>query len=95
MTSPHINTVREHLLETLAALRNREAPMDVDRARAVAQVAGVLIDSAKVEVDFIKATGQDSSEFFEAGGGLVRLPGSSDKPTPHNPFPVSARNRAG
>jgi hypothetical protein len=46
-------------------------------------------------VDFIKATGQDSSEFFEAGGGLVRLPGSSDKPTPHNPFPVSARNRAG
>jgi len=30
--------------------------MDVDRARAIAQVAGVLIDSAKVEVDFLKAT---------------------------------------
>ena len=30
--------------------------MEVDRARAVAQVAQVLIESAKVEIDFIKAT---------------------------------------
>jgi hypothetical protein len=29
--------MREHLMETLTALRNRENPMDVDRARAVAR----------------------------------------------------------
>ena len=46
-----ITDMREHLMQTLAALRDRENPMDVDRARAVAQVAGVLVDSAKVEVD--------------------------------------------
>ena len=38
--------------------------MDVDRAKAVAQVAGVLVETAKVEVDYIKATG-GSSSFIE------------------------------
>ena len=50
MTAPHINTLREHLMGTLASLRDRENPMEPDRARAVAQVAGVLVDTAKVEV---------------------------------------------
>ena len=59
-----ITDMREHLMETLAALRDRENPMDVERARAVAQVAGVLVDSAKVEVDYIKATGSSSDSLF-------------------------------
>ncbi|MFX1675168.1 hypothetical protein PWR63_23460 [Paraburkholderia sp. A2WS-5] len=59
-----ITDMREHLMETLAALRDRENPMDVDRARAVAQVAGVLVDSAKVEVDYIKATGATGDSLF-------------------------------
>ncbi len=65
MTTPHINTLREHLLGTLASLRDRENPMEPDRARAVAQVATVLVDSAKVEVEYIKATGQDVSNFID------------------------------
>lgn len=65
MTSPHINQPREHLLATLTDLRNRENPMDPDRARAVAQVASVLVDTAKVEVDYLKATGQERSGFLE------------------------------
>ncbi|AIV88162.1 hypothetical protein [Burkholderia pseudomallei] len=59
-----ITDMREHLMQTLAALRDRENPMDVDRARAVAQVAGVLVDSAKVEVDYIKATGATGDSLF-------------------------------
>ncbi|ARL90994.1 hypothetical protein [Burkholderia pseudomallei] len=59
-----ITDMREHLMQTLSALRDRENPMDVDRARAVAQVAGVLVDSAKVEVDYIKATGADRDSLF-------------------------------
>ena len=39
--------------------------MDVDRARAIAQVAGVLVDTAKAEVDYIKATGAGTSDFME------------------------------
>ena len=66
MSTPHINQLRQHLLDTLADLRNREQPMEPDRARAVAQVASVLVDSAKVEVDYLKATGQHSTPFLEA-----------------------------
>lgn len=65
MTAPHINQLRQHLLDTLADLRNRENPMEPDRARAVAQVASVLVDTAKVEVDYLKATGQDRAGFLE------------------------------
>ncbi|MEB2603638.1 hypothetical protein SB384_28725 [Burkholderia cenocepacia] len=63
--SNNITTVRQHLLDTLADLRNREQPMEIDRARAVADVARVLVDSAKVEVDFIKASGATGSDFMQ------------------------------
>lgn len=63
--TPHINQLREHLLATLADLRNRENPMEPDRARAVAQVASVLVDTAKVEVDYLRATGQERAGFLE------------------------------
>ncbi|MDR5761915.1 hypothetical protein [Caballeronia sp. LZ035] len=64
--SNNISTVRQHLLDTLADLRNRDNPMEVERARAVADVARVLVDSAKVEVDFIKASGATGSDFMQA-----------------------------
>jgi hypothetical protein len=65
MSTPHMTQLRQHLLDTLADLRNREQPMEPDRARAVAQVAGVLVDSARVEVDYLKVTGQDRAGFIE------------------------------
>lgn len=91
MTTPHINELRTHLMATLTSLRDRENPMEPDRARAVAQVAGVLVDTAKVEVDFLKATHRDSSEFL--GSANPQLPGASDTPQAHNPFPTSVRHR--
>lgn len=63
--SPHITQLRQHLLDTLADLRNREKPMEPDRARAVAQVAGVLVDTARVEVEYLKATGRERAGFLE------------------------------
>ena len=62
---PHIQQLRAHLMDTLADLRNRDKPMEPDRARAVAQVASVLVDTAKVEIDYLKATNQDRSTFLE------------------------------
>jgi hypothetical protein len=52
-----IENLRDHLFETLEALKDEEKPMDIARAKAVADVARVIVESAKVEVDFIKATG--------------------------------------
>lgn len=65
MTQPHISELRQQLLDALKDLRNRENPMEPDRARAVAQVASVLVDTAKVEVDYLKATGHDRAGFLE------------------------------
>ena len=63
-TTPHITQLRQHLMDTLADLRNRDKPMEPDRARAVAQVASVLVDTARVEIDFLKVTGRDQSDFL-------------------------------
>lgn len=86
MTTPHITQVRQTLLDTLADLRNRDNPMDVDRARAIAQVAGVLVDSAKAEVEYIKATGSEHSEFLASGPKALHIT-HSNLPTANNPFP--------
>lgn len=88
-TTPHINQLRQHLLDTLADLRNTEKPMEPDRARAVAQVAGVLVDSARVEVDYLRVTGQEKAGFLDQS---ANLPAPNGVPTAHNPFPVSVRH---
>ncbi|CAM2143676.1 conserved protein of unknown function [Pararobbsia alpina] len=70
----NITDLRAHLMDTLAALKDKDNPMDVDRARAVAQVASVIVDTAKVEVDFLKVTG--------AAGDSGFLGTKQEKPTP-------------
>ena len=91
-STPHMTQVRQSLLDTLADLRNRQQPMDIDRARAVAQVAGVLIDSAKVEVDYIKATGADRSTFLDHETDALPSVPRIDGPAAHNPFPRVVRH---
>lgn len=67
-TRNSIDDLREHLFATLRGLQDKDNPMDVDRARAVAHVAGVVIDSARVEVEYARATGSDvASKFLESG----------------------------
>lgn len=60
----HISTVRQALLDTIKDLRDPKNPMDIARARAVSEVAQTVINSAKVEVDYLKATGQDCASFL-------------------------------
>ena len=87
--STHISALREHLMQTLESLRNRSNPMEPDRARAIATVAGVLVDTARVEVDYIRATGQDTSNFIDslktpkAQAAITNAPtGKVDRSTP-------------
>lgn len=93
MSSPHINDLRNHLMETLSALRDRTNPMEPDRARAVAQVASVLVDTAKVEVDYLKATGADRSDFLEPSVTHPAPRLANNEPAAHNPFPNVVRHR--
>lgn len=59
-----INELREHLFATLRALRDKDAPMDVDRARVISQVASTVIDSARAEIEHMKVTGEHTGTGF-------------------------------
>lgn len=59
-----ITTLRAELFSTLRAIRDPKNPLPTEAARAVVQVAAVIIDSARVEVEFCKATGVDMASGF-------------------------------
>lgn len=72
-----IDALRQHLFETLAALRDKDAPMDLDRAHMVAEIAGKIIETAKVEVNFIRETGAVGSGFLvDRPQGMRRIDGT-------------------
>ena len=58
-----VSDLRDHLFETLEALKDEEKPMDIDRAKAICNVADKLIDTARVEVKFMEVV--DASEVPE------------------------------
>lgn len=60
-----IEDLRNHLFATLEALQDKEAPMDLDRARTISEVAQTIINTAKVEVDVMRSIGSTrGSEFI-------------------------------
>lgn len=59
-----IEDLRNHLFATLEALQDPDKPMDLDRANTIANVAKVVVDSAKAEVMFMKVTGSTGSGFI-------------------------------
>ena len=52
-----LDDLRNHLFETLEALKDKDEPMELARARAIADVSRVIVESAKVEVNFLSVTG--------------------------------------
>lgn len=64
--------LRDHLFATLEALQDPDKPMEIERAKAIADVAKVLVDSAKVEVAFIMAMDGDveTTGFIESARAL-------------------------
>ncbi len=63
-----IEDLRNHLFATIEALQDEEKPMDIGRAKTIAEVAQVIINSAKVEVDYIRATdGKPATTFMQQG----------------------------
>jgi hypothetical protein len=54
-----MSDLRDHLFAALEGLADKNNPMDVDRAEAIAHVSQAIINSAKTELTFIKLVGQD------------------------------------
>lgn len=80
--SKGLTDLREHLFATLDALRDKENPMDIDRARAVSEVAKQLIDTAKVEVEYLRVAGGGESEFIDTAFGASNVPESARNALP-------------
>lgn len=59
-----IEDLRNHLFEMLETIKDPDAKVDLARYRLGVDVANSLIDSAKVEVEFVKATGALSGSGF-------------------------------
>jgi hypothetical protein len=72
--SNDITELRGHLFDALRSLTDKANPMEIERARAVSDMAQTIINTAKVEVDFIKATGNPGASNF--------IPLAAPKPTP-------------
>lgn len=56
------------LFDTLEGLRNKDKPMEIERAKAISDVAQVIINSAKVEVEHLKVAGGKGTGFIKEPG---------------------------
>jgi hypothetical protein len=74
MAKNKISDLRDHLFETLEALKDADKPMDIERARTISAVAQTIINVAKVEVDMVKAVGGDAPT-----DGFFQLPPGEDR----------------
>ena len=88
MSNETIADVRSELFATLRGLTDKTNPMDIDRARAVAEVAQTIINSAKVEVEHMKIAGGKGTGFIPEVKPLA-LPGS--RPDDAHPDLVESR----
>lgn len=69
MAKNKIQDLRDHLFETIELLKDDDSKMTIDRAKAIAEVAQAIINSAKLEVEFIKAI--DKTEGFYPSTGFI------------------------
>lgn len=70
--SKTINDLRETLFATLEAVKS--GSMDLDKARAINELGKTITDTAKVEVEYLKATGGGESSFIDTAVGSDNLP---------------------
>lgn len=59
----NINDLRTTLFDTLQGIK--DGSIDLDKARAINEVSKTIIDTAKVEVDYLKVNGGGESAFVE------------------------------
>lgn len=75
MAKNKIEDLRDHLFATIEGLRDTENPLDIQRAEAISGVAQTIINSAKVENEYLKLTGQRTgTDFLPPAEGRRALP---------------------
>lgn len=61
-----ITDLRNHLFEQLEKLKDPDCDLETEikRSKAMVEVGSVIVESAKVEVDFIRHTSSEGSGFI-------------------------------
>lgn len=70
--SKNIEDLREALFATLQGVK--DGSIDIEKARAVNELGKTLCDTAKVEVDYLRASGGGESVFLSTAIGADNLP---------------------
>jgi hypothetical protein len=78
-----IEDLRNHLFATLEDLRDKDHPMDINRAKAIANVAAQIVNSAKVENDYARLTGGKGTGFIPDGQPALPVGAGKEKVTVH------------
>jgi hypothetical protein len=68
-----IEDLRNHLFEVIEMLKDGDKKMDLDKAKTISDVAQVIVNSAKVEVEFMKQAGGKGSGFIPEEPTIKRL----------------------
>lgn len=69
----NISDLRDTLFATLQGIK--DGSLDLEKARAINEVSKTIIDTAKVEVDYLRVNGGGESPFVEAVGNGNLPPG--------------------
>ena len=70
--SNDITALRAHLFAALQGVKDKS--LDLDQARAINELGKTLVDTARVEVEYLKATGGGESQFIDTAVGTNNLP---------------------
>jgi hypothetical protein len=64
MTNYTIADLRRRLFETIDGVRRNT--IDLDKAKTISELSQVIVNTAKVEVEYLRATGGEQSAFIGA-----------------------------
>jgi len=69
MARNKINDLRDHLFETIERLKNPDEneTMTVEKAKVIADIGQVLVNSAKIEVDMIRLVDKQNGIYQTTG----------------------------
>jgi len=67
-----ISKLREHLFAAIQGVK--DGTLDVEKAKAINEIGKTLTDTARVEVDYLRATGGGESRFIDTAVSADNLP---------------------
>ena len=80
MARNKLSDLRDHIFAALERLddeelTNEQIKNEIEKAKSIAMVGSVIINSAKIEIDYLKATGMidTTSDLFKSVVGVKQL----------------------